>query len=62
MAGVAREGLDCAKPAVEKTRVNKRDGSEMRRKVHLVRGDVNCVLMTRRFYHGFGRGQRDSEG
>jgi hypothetical protein len=33
MAGVAKEGFeDCAKAAVEKTKVNKRDGSEMRRK------------------------------
>src|SRR6185437_601641 len=40
MAGVAREGLeDCVKPAVEKTRVNSRDGSEMRRNVHLGAGE-----------------------
>src|ERR1700761_6296508 len=58
IAGVAREGLDdCATLTREKTRVNKRDGSDVRRKTDLVKGNLDCVLMTRRFYHAFGRGE-----
>ena len=63
IAGVAREGLDdCAALTREKTRVNKRDGSDVRRKTDLVKGNLDCVLMTRRFYHAFGRGGADSNG
>src|ERR1700761_9668767 len=41
IAGVAREGLeDCATLMRGNTRVNKRDGSEMGSKAHLVAGDL----------------------
>ena len=50
IAGVAREGLgDCAKTAAEKRRVNRKDGSDARRKVHLGAGSLDCVLINKTF-------------